>query len=164
MGSFVSVPANPAPLCAYCGNPCVSTWAAFDRRGRRLPESTLLALGSGQSEQSGLSLDAAPVVTNAWPMITNRPKTGNSIITVAGLALGSSDLTATGRVMSSGTCATLGWTSGTTVQCDPGSSSGGASSIAMTITGVVGTRTVGLTFDGELYMLGKMWYRCDSML
>ena len=102
------------------------------------------------SATPNLLLVAAPALTNAWPMITNRPTTGNSIITVTGLAFGLADLTATGRVMTSVTCSTLAWTSGTTLQCDPGSFTAGLSLVAISINRLVGTRTVALSFDGAL--------------
>ena len=81
----------------------------------------------------------------------NAAPTGGGVLTVSGVNFRTTDATASMAIQTL-LCSTASWSSRTSVLCTPTSdtqNSGGAKMVALSASGVVGTRTGLFTFDGK---------------
>ena len=84
---------------------------------------------------------AAPVVSSSHPV--NTALSGAGIISISGLSFAySANFTPTSSLLLSNACSTTAWTSLTAVSCAPQSYKGSALCLGVTLSAVVGTRTV----------------------
>jgi hypothetical protein len=94
-----------------------------------------------------LDVRAAPAVTNV--QTPNLARSGGAVATVSGVNFGTVDATVTSSVVSIGACSTSAWTSVTAVQCVTSAYTGAVFAVAVTVSGLVGTRSgTVLSFDG----------------
>ena len=92
---------------------------------------------------------AAPVVTHTDA--TNGPASGGTSVTLSGVNIGESDVTATVQVMAT-LCTTTSWTSTTGIVCNlaVGSGIGATWSVQLTASGLVGTNSAVFSYDGAV--------------
>ena len=90
-------------------------------------------------------MDAAPVVST---VSANAAPSGGGTVTIGGLSFGVVGPTATASLSAADVCGSSAWTSATTVACAPPAYGGTAVRTAMSVSGVAGTLTGQLSFDG----------------
>ena len=79
------------------------------------------------------------------------PSGGGGTVTISGLSFGVVGPTATASLTTADVCGSTAWTSATTVACAPQAYGGSAAvRTAVSVSGVAGTRTGWLSFDGAL--------------
>ena len=93
------------------------------------------------------TLTTAPIVSFYLP--SNIVVTDRGIVTVLGVNFRTSDMTPTVG-LDDNSCSTAAWSSKTSVACAviTSTSYGPSKDATMTVSGVVGSRTAGFTFDG----------------
>ena len=98
---------------------------------------------------SGLSFDA-PVVSCDSVGANVVQSGGESSVTISGLSFGSSMASGTASLEADGACASTAWTSSTSVGCAGATLSGSGRRTAVSVSGLVGTMTSGLSFDAPV--------------
>jgi hypothetical protein len=91
---------------------------------------------------------AAPVVSGPAP--ANAAPSGGGTVTIGGLSFGAAGPTATASLTAADVCGSSAWTSATTVACAAQAYGGTAVRTAVSVSGVTGTATGQLSFDGAL--------------
>jgi hypothetical protein len=92
-------------------------------------------------------LFAALVVSTA---AANAAPSGSGTVTISGLSFGISSPTPTATLAAADVCGSSAWTSATTVACAPQAYGGTAVRTALSVSGVAGTLTGQLSFDGSM--------------
>jgi hypothetical protein len=97
---------------------------------------------------------AAPIVSYTY--LWNIGRTGDWSVTVSGLQFGLFGLSPSASLEDSmnHACRCTSWTTGTLVTCNVQSSRAGTTGEAVTVGGMVGTRTQTFTFDGTMHSIG----------
>ena len=80
----------------------------------------------------------------------NAAPSGSGTVTISGLSFGVVDPTPTAALTAADACGSMAWTSATTVACAPPAYGGTAVRTAMSVSGVAGTLTGQLSFDGAM--------------
>ena len=102
---------------------------------------------------------AAPVVSTT--SAANTALSGRDTVTIGGLSFGVVGPTATASLTAADVCGSSAWTSATTVACAPQAYGGPAGvRTAVSVSGVAGTVTGQLSFDGALSCAAAQWHRC----
>ena len=96
---------------------------------------------------------AAPVVSTT--SAANTALSGRDTVTIGGLSFGVAGPTATASLSAADVCGSSAWTSATTVACAP-QAYGGTAGVrtAVSVSGVAGTATGQLSFDGACAVVG----------
>ena len=80
----------------------------------------------------------------------NASPSGSGTVTIGGLSFGVAGPTATASLTAADVCGSSAWTSATSVACAPQDYGGTAVRTAVSVSGVAGTVTGQLSFDGAL--------------
>ena len=84
----------------------------------------------------------------------NAAPSGSGAVTIGGLSFGVVGATATASLATADVCGSSAWTSATTVACAPQAHGGTAVRTAVSVSGVAGTVTGQLSFDGAWAVAG----------
>ncbi len=84
------------------------------------------------------------------PAPANAAPSGGGTVTIGGLSFGAVGPTATASLTAADVCGSSAWTSATTVACALQAYGGTAVRTAVSVSGVAGTATGQLSFDGAL--------------
>ena len=82
------------------------------------------------------------------------PSGGSGTVTISGLSFGVVGPTATASLTAADECGSSAWTSATPVACAPQAYGGTAVRTAVSVSGVAGTATGQLSFDGAWAVVG----------
>ena len=93
----------------------------------------------------------------------NAAPSGGGSVTISGLSFGVFGPTATASLTAADVCGSSTWTSATTVACGPQAYGGTAVRTAVSVSGVAGTATGQLSFDGALRCAAARWCRCPAL-
>ena len=83
-------------------------------------------------------------------MPANAAPSGGGMVTIGGLSFGAVGPTATASLSAADVCGSSAWTSATTIACAPQAYGGTAVRTAVSVSGVAGTATGQLSFDGAI--------------
>ena len=96
--------------------------------------------------------------------VANAAPSGGRTVTISGLSFGAAGPTATASLTAADVCGSSAWTSATTVACAP-QAYGGTAEVrtAVSVSGVAGTVTGQLSFDGAMRRAAALLPACARL-